>query len=323
MKRVLVTGATGFVGANLARRLLHDGHEVNLLVRPGWTPWRLMEIRHHVRLIEGNLGDRDWLGDAIARIRPDWIFHLAVHGAYSSQQDLHQIVATNIVGTVNLVDACLRSGFEAFVNTGSSSEYGFKDHPPHEREWLEPNSYYAVTKAAGTLFCRYTAQAHHVHLPTLRLYSVYGPYEEPTRLVPTLIVKGFDNTLPPLVDPEIARDYVYVADVVDAYLLAATSRHLPEPGAVFNVGTGTQTTLREIVDRTRRLLAIDSPPVWGSMPNRHWDSSVWVADNRALRQALGWQPRFDLDQGLRALAAWFRGNPALLEQYRASLRQRN
>lgn len=315
MKRTIVTGATGFVGANLARRLLREGHEVHLLVRQGYNPWRISEIQSDVHLHKVSLNDADGLTSVVELIRPEWIFHLAVHGAYSSQKDVQAIVQTNVLGTVNLVEACLRTGFEAFVNTGSSSEYGFKDHPPSEREWLEPNSHYAVTKAAATLYCRYTAQSHRALLPTLRLYSVYGPYEEPTRLLPTLIRHGLRGELPPLVDPTIARDYVYIDDVCDTYLLAAT---VPgqELGAVYNVGTGIQTSLREVVDVARDVMPIVAEPVWGSMPNRSWDSSVWVADSRAIREALRWEPRFSFADGLRAMVDWFKeGSPFVEEWY--------
>ena len=108
---------------------------------------------------------------AVSSIQPRWIFHLAVHGAYPGQTDLAEMVRTNIQGTMNLVEACVAEGFDAFVNTGSSSEYGVKDHAPSENSWLEPNSHYAVTKASATRYCRYTAQQHKVPLTTLRLYS--------------------------------------------------------------------------------------------------------------------------------------------------------
>ncbi len=183
MKRVIITGATGFVGANLARRLLREGHEVHLLVRPKHAVWRIEEIRQDVRLHELQLHDVAAVTRVVSEIRPEWIFHLAAHGAYSQQIDLEQMVLTNINCTINLVNACLKTGFEAFVNTGSSSEYGFKDHAPAESDPLEPNSHYAVTKAAATMFCRYTAQSRGVHLPTLRLYSVFGPYEDPRTVV--------------------------------------------------------------------------------------------------------------------------------------------
>jgi dolichol-phosphate mannosyltransferase len=312
MKRVIITGAAGFVGSNLARRLLRDGHEVHLLVRPRHSSWRIDDIRRHVQLYEVALEDPDGLTRTVDDIRPDWVFHLAAYGAYSSQADVRQMIQTNIAGTINLVEASLKTGFEAFVNTGSSSEYGFKDHAPSEDESVEPNSHYAVTKASATLLCRYTAQSRSVHLPTLRLYSVYGPYEEPTRLVPRLITHGLKGELPPLVNPRVARDYVYVDDVTEAYLLAATNRVGQQPGAVYNVGTGIQTSLEEAVETARRLLSIKSEPRWATMPEREWDTETWVADNRKIKDALGWQPRHTFEQGLRLTIEWLRASPSSL-----------
>src|ERR1017187_1224649 len=318
MKRVIVTGATGFVGANLARRLLRDDHEVHLLVRAGYQPWRIEAIRDDVHLHELQLHDIESVTRVIDQIRPDWVFHLAVYGAFSSQTDVQGMVQTNIHGTINLVQACLKTGFEAFVNTGSSSEYGFKDHPPAETEVLEPNSPYAMTKVASTLFCCQTARQQHVHLHTLRLYSVYGPYEDPTRLVSTLIVRGLQGELPPLVGPETARDFVHVDDVVEAYLLAAT-RPGQEPGAIYNVGGGVQTTIREAVAIARQVLEINVEPSWGTMPARSWDTSVWVSDNRRICHQLGWAPRHDFLHGFTTTAEWFRAHPDLLQVYRREL----
>jgi UDP-glucose 4-epimerase len=318
VKRVVITGATGFVGANLARRLLRDGHEVHLLVRPGHVSWRVDEIRADVEIHMVNFADQGELGGAVDQIRPEWIFHLAAYGAYSSQSDLSLMTQTNVIGTMNLVQTCLRRGFEAFVNTGSSSEYGCKGHAPNETAWLEPNSHYAVTKAAATLFCRYTAQSKAVHLPTLRLYSVYGPYEEPTRLMPSLIVQGLAGRLPPLVNPRVARDFVYVDDVTDAYLRAASTPD-QERGAVYNVGTGTQTSLGDLVSIVRRVMEITTKPVWGSMPDRAWDTSTWVANSRKIRDELGWEPRYDLEQGFRAMLAWIQDDPQRVTWYRARL----
>jgi len=318
MKRVIITGATGFVGANLARRLLRDGHEVHLLVRPDHTTWRIAAIRAEVHLHEVDLADAAALAGVVGVIRPDWIFHLAAYGAYSWETDPARMVQTNFNGTMNLVEACLKTGFEAFVNTGSSSEYGFKDHPPSETEWLEPNSHYAVTKASATLYCRYTAQSRNVRLPTLRLYSVYGPYEEPARLIPTLIVRGLSGELPPLADPNTARDYIYVEDVCDAYLLAATQAH-QEPGAIYNVGTGVQTPLREVVELARKTMSINAVPQWGSLPGRSWDTQIWSANSRKIREALGWQPRHTLEQGFTMTLNWFGANPALRRYYETRL----
>lgn len=321
MKRVIITGATGFIGANLTRRLLTDGHEIHVLVRERYQPWRIEAVKADVHVHTVEMTDEESLARVVARIRPDWVFHLSAHGAYSWQSDLQGMVRTNIIGTINLVEACLKTGFEHFVNAGSSSEYGHKDHAPSEIERLEPNSYYAVTKASATMFCRYTAQLRGVSLITLRFYSVYGPYEEPGRLIPTLVVNGRIGRLPPLVNPDVARDFVYVGDAVEACLLAASRPDAP--GAVYNVGTGTQTSIREVTAVARRVLGITVEPQWGSMADRAWDTSVWVADNRAIRSALGWEPRYSFEEGFRQTVQWFRDNPALTPVYQRQRRDMN
>ena len=319
MRRVAITGATGFVGANLARRLLQEGHELHLLVRPDHAFWRIDDIRADISLHDADLGDRATVEATIRRIKPDWVFHLAAHGAYSWQTELAEMVRTNVIGSMNLIEAAARVGVEVLVNTGSSSEYGYKDHAPSERELIEPNSYYALTKSSATMFCQFTARKCGIRMPTLRLYSVYGPYEEPRRLVPALIVKGLESRLPPLASPDTARDYVYVADVLDAYLLAATVESA-DPGEVFNVGSGIQTTLRDIVDISRRLLRLSNAPEWGTLPDRAWDTTIWRADSSRIRSQLGWEPRHDLRAGLAETIDWFRANPELREFYTRQMR---
>jgi UDP-glucose 4-epimerase len=304
-KRALLTGATGFVGANLARRLLRDGHEVHLLVRPGYNPWRIEEIAKQIWIHKTDFADSHALTREFDIVRPDWIFHLAANGAYSWQDNAAQIVQTNITGTVNLVEAALKIGFEAFVNTGSSSEYGFKDHAPSEDEPTIPNSHYAVAKASATMYCRYSGTKHGVRMPTLRLYSVYGPYEDPNRLIPAIINNGLKGELPPLVNPKISRDYVYIDDVCEAYVLAASTEPV-EHGAIYNVGTGVQTSLAEVVDVARRVMNIEAQPQWDSMPGRMWDTDIWVANNDKIRRELAWEPKFSFEDGLRAAVPWFK-----------------
>ena len=313
-KRVIVTGGGGFLGANLTRMLLEHGHEVHLLVRPGHNYWRIKAILDDVYLHAVELQDSPHLDEIIKRIKPDWVFHLAAHGAYSHQTDVNQIIQVNIQGTINLVQACMENGFEAFINTGSSSEYGFKDHAPEETDLLEPNSYYAVSKASASLFCRYVSQSEGLNIITLRLYSVYGPWEEPTRLIPTLITKGLKGKLPPLVSPNAAHDFVYVDDVCNAYLIAATS-HILERGAIYNVGTGVQISMEEAVQAARDILNISDKPEWGSMTDRHWSTNIWVADNRKIREDLSWQPHYSFELGLKHTLNWFRNNPEMLAFY--------
>jgi dolichol-phosphate mannosyltransferase len=258
-----------------------------------------------VTLHEVCLHDAEAVSSLTGSIRADWIFHLAAHGAYSWQTDWEQMVRTNLQGTMSLVSGALQTGFEAFVNAGSSSEYGFKDHAPAETEMLEPNSNYAVTKAAATLYCRHMAQTHRVHLPTLRLYSVFGPYEEPRRLFPQLIAHGLKQQWPPLADPDAARDFVYVDDVVEAFLRAAQTR-TDEWGPIYNVGTGIQTSIGDVAATARKILEIGTEPVWNTMPKRAWDANTWVSDNRKIRTQIGWKPRVNLEEGFRLMVEWYR-----------------
>src|SRR5437764_4819884 len=153
MRRAIITGATGFVGANLATRLVADGHQVHALVRPGYSGWRIERIIDAVTLHSVDLTDVAALNDTVAQIAPEWVFHLAVYGAYSTQTVLQTMVQTNIAGTLNLIEAAVRAGAEVIVNTGSSSEYGFKVVAPGESDCAEPNSAYAVTKLSATLLC--------------------------------------------------------------------------------------------------------------------------------------------------------------------------
>lgn len=313
-----MTGAGGFVGANLVRRLAADGHEVVAAVRPASDLWRLAAPGSSARLkgvdiLPLELTDERAVERAVDEARPQWAFHLAAHGAYSWQTDSREIVRTNVLGTVNLVEACRASGCEALVNAGSSSEYGFKDHPPDEEEPLEPNSEYAVAKAAATLYCRHLARAGPMRIVTLRLYSVYGPFEDPGRLIATLAVRGLRGELPPLADPEVARDFVAVEDALEAFLAAI--RPGPRPGAVYNVGSGRQTSIEEVVSVARRQLGIAARPDWGSAPRRRWDTTTWVASTRRIVTDLGWRPQTTLEDGFERMVAWLRDSPEVWPAY--------
>jgi nucleoside-diphosphate-sugar epimerase len=311
--RALVTGAAGFVGANLVRRLLLDGHDVHALVRPGGDRWRLAAIAADVQVAEADLRDAGAVASAFAGARPEVVFHLGTRGAYSWQADTAEILETNVLGTANLLDAFGRGETGALVNTGSSSEYGPKDHGPAESEPLEPRSVYGVAKAAATLLCAAVAQERALPLTTLRLYSVYGPWEEPGRFVPALAEAALRGTLPTLASPSIARDFVWVGDVVEAYLLAASA---PGVGEVYNVGSGRQTTLADAVDAARRALGVSEEPTWGSMADRSWDTDVWVADVSKIERELGWRPGVAFEDGLARTAEWLQHDAAVRERYR-------
>lgn len=317
--RSLVTGAAGFIGAALARRLLERGDAVTLLSGPGSDPWRLEALRDDAHVAEVDLRDPDAVACAVGAARPELVFHLAAHGAYSWQRSLPRMIETNVAGFAHVAEAALEAGARAIVSAGSSSEYGLKDHAPPEHELPEPNSAYAVTKASATLLGGWLARSREAAITTLRLYSAYGPWEEPRRLMPALVAAGLGRRLPPLADPAIARDFVFVEDVCDAFLLAA-ERARPGEGAVYNVGSGRQTTLRELASVARAVFAIEEEPAWAAFPARDWDTDVWVADARRADGGLGWRAATPLEAGLAAFAAWLEAQPAAVaERYRAAV----
>lgn len=305
MKRCLVTGGTGFIGVNLIQELLAAGHHVDLLVHPAHNPWRLHDILPHVQLHVAASSDLEALRACLTKSKPDWIFNLAAHGAYSWQNNDALMVETNLTHTINLLQLFTELGFEAFVQAGSSSEYGFKNHPPAEDEIPEPNSIYAITKNAATNTCQWLGKSRKLPICILRLYSIYGPYEDTRRLIPQLILKGLESKFPPLAYPEIVRDFVYVSDAVSAFIKAA-QRADEYPGEIFNVGSGKQTSLAQTVKIAREYLQLHENPVWETMPNRSWDTSSWVANANKIQIALDWNTTVELTEGFSKTVKWFK-----------------
>ena len=299
---VLVTGASGFVGACVVRALLDRGADVHVILRPASRTWRLDGVRDRLRIHAADLLDAEATEAAVRAARPRTVLHLATHGAYESQADARTILQTNILGTCHLLEASRRAGVGLFVNTGSSSEYGFKSEPMKETDRLEPNSVYAVAKAAQTHLCALAAAPGDMAVVTFRLFSVYGPWEEPTRLVPTVLRRARAGLPLEMAAPEIARDFVYVEDVLAALLDLPRLAGLR--GEVINLGTGGETTLGEVVAVVKELLGSPSPVRWGAMRPRHWDTTRWVADPAKARTLLGWEAKHTLRQGLAKTAAW-------------------
>jgi nucleoside-diphosphate-sugar epimerase len=309
---ILITGASGFVGACLAHRLVANGCDTHLLDYPGTPDWRIRDIRDKVGLHETDLVDRTAVERTVAAIKPRTVFHLATYGAYPTQQDVKRIIQVNVTGTWNLLSVCEQQGFDAFVNTGSSSEYGSKDHPMSEDELPEPVTHYAICKVCATLMCRAAGRTKRLPAVTLRPFSVYGFWEEPPRLVPWVIKACLTGANPTLTTPHPVRDFVFTEDFVDAYLLAAENA-ARFPGEVFNIGSGKQTTVGEMVERIIRLSGSRVKPEWEKIPNPRIEPANWCANPAKARALLGWQPKHDLDQGLALTIEWLREH---LDSYR-------
>jgi nucleoside-diphosphate-sugar epimerase len=299
---VLVTGASGFIGSCAVHALVERGYRPHVLLRNPATAWRLFDILDRIEVHKADLVNAADVAGVVAEVRPAAVAHLAVYGAYEDQADAPAILRTNVLGSCHLLQASVQAGVRAFVNAGSTSEYGFSTKAMAEADRLDPNSFYAVSKAAQTHLATYMARRHKMGLVTYRLFSVYGPWEEPTRLMPTLIRRIRAGLPLEMVSPETARDFVYVEDVLDVLLDFETAARLS--GEVLNLGTGVECSLRTVVEVAQRVVGRQVEVRWGSMAARHWDSCRWEADPTRARQVLGWAPRHNLEQGLEKMARW-------------------
>jgi dolichol-phosphate mannosyltransferase len=301
---ISVLGAGGFVGANLLRRLLKYREDVFGVVRT-LPAWRLDGIdRRHI--LEADLIDLAATRNLVANVRPSTIFDCIAYGAYSFETDQELIYRTNFTALVQLMELLADTGFTAFVHAGSSSEYGTNSAGPLEEASLQPNSHYSVSKAAASNYISYVGNIRRLPVLNLRLYSVYGPLEDLSRLIPNLVAKGLKGAFPPLVDPNTSRDFVYIDDVCDAFVHAAARLTPDIYGQAFNIGTGRATTIREVAKVAGDVFAIRAEPIFGSMAGRSWDLPDWYAAPGKAERLLDWTAKTDLATGLKLTSEWVR-----------------
>jgi nucleoside-diphosphate-sugar epimerase len=295
-QRVLITGAAGFLGANLTQRLIASGHSVHVLLRPGSATWRLNGWQGRYTIHEADLRDGPAVTRAVARARPEVLYHLAAHGTKHAQNDQADILAINVMGTANLLHALDDRDDWALVHAGSSSEYGHKDGPITEEDRLEPRNAYGVAKTAATLLCQ-AAAARGRHVTTVRVFSAYGPLEEPTRLISYVMGCCLRSESPRVTSGWQPRDFVYVEDVLDLFELAASRPALR--GQILHAATGRQRTVREVVAAVVAICSNgDVSTLYGATANRPDEPASWVASIERTTALTGWRPRYDLDDGI-------------------------
>jgi nucleoside-diphosphate-sugar epimerase len=306
LSKILITGASGFIGASLARRVSGKGNETHVFIRRGSDTWRLKDVLGNLAVHPVDLADRGAVFAAVKQISPGVVYHFAAYGGRAGQADAEKIVSANLFGSINLVDACAKEGVPKFVNAGTSSEYGVKEKPMRETDSLEPNSAYSVAKAAATLYCMHMARDAGLPAAALRIFAAYGPYEEPGRLVPTVVSACLRNVSPRLASPDSVRDFIFVGDVLDAFETA--SREKKAVGEILNVGTGKEHSVRDVVEEVRGITGSKAKPVWGAVRERQPEPRAWVADMGKAEKVLGWKPRRNLREGLAETVSWFKKN---------------
>jgi nucleoside-diphosphate-sugar epimerase len=302
-RSVLVTGATGFLGANLTRRVLAAGATVHAIVRDTSSLWRLGPVAHLVEIHRGNLLNSPVVQRIVKASRPELIYHLAVERPGSVPGDHNRVLDANAQATLSLLQATSELAYRRMVVAGSSLEYGHGQMPLVETMAIRPGTQYGASKAAASQAALEFAREHQRPIVVLRPFSIFGYYESPARLIPTAIVAALDGTRMRLTQPGLRRDFVFVEDVVDAFIAAATTDGLA-PGETLNVGTGIQTTNERAVAAVEEACGrkIDIAPQRHA--NHETDTTHWVADITNVRNRLGWQARHSFEEGIEKTTRW-------------------
>ena len=293
MARVLVTGATGFIGSHVTRALVAAGREVHALVRPQANLRRIEDVVPSLHLIRGDL-----LGPSLVTLPSslDLCAHLAWYvepGQYLESPQNNQWVEASL----RLARAAKQAGCRRFVAAGTCFEYAPSDQPLSETSPTAPRTAYGWAKLE--LFD--ALQSLDMQVAWLRFFYQYGPFEDERRLVPTVVNGLLRGQRVPLTPGDQVRDYLHVEDVASAVVAVATSQLA---GAV-NIGSGRPVTVREIALRIGEL--IGRPDLLGFGLRQYGPSEpVHIVANNAKLRGTGWSPRLDLDSGLRQTIEWWR-----------------
>jgi nucleoside-diphosphate-sugar epimerase len=290
--RVLVTGATGFIGSHLCRRLLAEGADVHALTSTvsAVYPVRLVDIRDRITLYGGNLNDGGAMDSVVERADPKIVFHLGAYTHVGKSWDrIDECIQTNVHGTVNLLQVLARSNYERFVYTSTSEVYGDVPVPFREDAVVEPVSPYSVSKYAGERFCRMLHRGRGWPIVVVRPFNAYGPAQSPDRIIPEIIVKALRGERLAMTEGRQTREFNYVEDLVDGFVRAATV-----PG---------------IEDLAETILDLMGDPIkaeFGALPNRPTEIWSMRADVSKATERLGLLPARPLRDGLERTIAWYR-----------------
>lgn len=302
--RVLLTGATGFLGSHVLARLRAADTPVAVLLRPGSDAWRVQELLPGVVQIHGDLGNLRPIEDKVKEFAPTTIIHLAWHGVSNRLRNDPTQFDRNLPCVSALVQLARRVGCQTWIGLGSQAEYGPCDHPITEDTPTCPTSLYGTAKLCAGLIARDLCAQYGIRFVWLRLFSAYGPKDDPGWLIPSVILKLLRGECPPLTEGIQKWDYLHATDVAEAVYVAAAR----DIRVVFNLGSGQAVTVRSIAERIRDLIDPSLPLGVGQVPYRADQVMHLQTDITRFQSATGWLPRVSLDDGLKETVSWFREN---------------
>jgi NAD dependent epimerase/dehydratase len=314
---VLVTGAGGFIGSHLVERLLEKGTRVRALVH--YNARR--DVGHlrglvspRLEIMMGDIRDHGSVNQAVEGCRT--VFHLAALIAIPySYQAPSSFVDTNIRGTLNVLEACRRFRVRRLIHTSTSEVYGTAQYVPmDEKHPIQTQSPYAASKAAADMLADSFFRSFGVPVVTVRPFNTFGPRQSLRAVIPSILAQAAFGKGPlTLGRVDTVRDFNYVKDTVEAFLLSADCEKAI--GQVINIGTGVGRTIAEVTEAAYRL-CLRKRPRLSQDPRRlrPGKSEVLqlVCDAERARELLGWGPRVTFDSGLRLTLAYARShiNPA-------------
>jgi len=308
----LVTGGAGFIGSNTVGRLLELGERVRVLdnFSTGKRHY-LFPLKDRVELIEGDIRYLNVVQEATQGV--DYVIHMAaLPSVPRSIRTPIESNDVNVSGTLNVLIAARDLGVKRVVYGASSSAYGNTEVLPKTEDMAAlPLSPYAVNKFAGELYCRVFHQVYGLETVSLRYFNVFGPRQDPmsqySAVIPKFIGAALAGQSPTIFgDGEQSRDFTFVDNVVQANLLACKAAGAP--GETINIACGARVTLNELADRIGRIVGTQVPPTY--QPTRSGDVKHSLADIRKAKRILGYEPKVDLEQGLRRTVDWLRGQSA-------------
>jgi nucleoside-diphosphate-sugar epimerase len=262
-------------------------------------------LRDRITLVEGSLIDRSAMDAVVRSVRPTHVFHL---GAYThvgkSWQRVDECVQVNVQGTVNLLEALEDSGYERFVNTGTSEIYGDVPVPFHEDQPVRPASPYAASKYAAESFCRVFHDGRGWPIVMLRPFNAFGPAQTADRIIPEVIVRALRGEDLLMTGGRQTREFNFVEDVVDGMIRAATVPAIE--GQLFNLGCEEEVSIRDVASLILDLMGNPVQAHFGALADRPIEIWKMRSDSTRAREVLGWKPQHSLADGVEKTIAWYR-----------------